>query len=84
MKLKKLVRKLSGYLDADRREQLEQYDSIKKVLKKLKKKNDKLREAIETTDDEAEREALQKKLDVIAAQRQKGLQLLRQLKETLR
>ena len=80
MKLKKALNKLSDYLNAQKREQLEEYDSIKKVLKKLKKKRDHLREQIDKSDDEFERERLQKKLDVLTAQRQKGLQLLKDLK----
>ena len=80
MKLKKALNKLAYYVNAEKRDQLAEYDSIKKVLKKLKKKRDQLREEIDKCDDLAEREQLQKKLDVLTAQRQKGLQLLKGLK----
>jgi len=84
MKLKKALNKLSDYLNAQKREQLEEYDSIKEVLKKLKKKRGHLRKKIDDTDDPLEREQLQKKLDVLTAQRQKGLQLLKELKAARR
>lgn len=81
MKLKKALNKLSAYLNAQKREQLEEYVSIKKVLKKLKNKRNDLRERIDIANDPNERERLQKKLDVLTAQRQKGLQLLKKLKD---
>ena len=81
MKLKKALQKLSFYLDAKQREQLKEYDSIKDLLKKLKKKRDHLREQIDKAKDASERQQLQKKLDVLTAQRQKGVKLLKTLKE---
>ena len=80
MKLKKALRKLSQYLDADQREQLAQYDSIKKVLKKLKSKRNQLREKIELIEDDEERQQIQNKLDIVNAQRKKGVKLLKELK----
>ena len=80
MKLKKALAKLSAYLSAKQREQLEERDSIKKVLKALKKKRDHLRERLEHSDNKTEQAHLQKKLEVITAQRQKGLQALKELK----
>lgn len=80
MKLKKALAKLSAYLSAKQREQLEERDSIKKVLKKLKTKRDHLRKRLDDIDDEAEHARLEKKLEVVTAQRQKGLQALKALK----
>ncbi|MBL4865477.1 MAG: hypothetical protein JKY67_03775 [Pseudomonadales bacterium] len=80
MKLKKALRKLSQYMDADQREQLAQYDSIKKVLKKLKSKRNQLREKIELIEDDEERQQIQNKLDIVNAQRKKGVKLLKELK----
>ncbi|MEZ5589202.1 MAG: hypothetical protein R3F53_00180 [Gammaproteobacteria bacterium] len=80
MKLKKALAKLSAYLSAKQREQLEERDSIKKVLKKLKTKRDHLRKRLDGIDDKAEHKHLQKKLEVVTAQRQKGLQALKELK----
>ena len=80
MKLKKVLNRLSKYLDAERREQLEEYESIKQVLKKLKTKRDNLAEKINFENDDILREKLQGKLDVVNAQRRKGLKLLKELK----
>jgi hypothetical protein len=79
MKLKKALRKLSGYLDARKRDQLKQYESLNKLLKKLKKKRDHLRKRFAESNNPIEQSALQKKLDVLTAQRQKGVQLLQRL-----
>lgn len=81
MKLRKLLDKLSYCLQTDQREQLKQYKSLKDVLKKLKKKRDVLREELSAVADSDERERIQRKLDVITVQRQKGLALLKELKK---
>jgi hypothetical protein len=78
VKLRKLLDKLSYYLQAH---QLKQCKSLKDVLKKLKKKRDVLREELSAVADSDERQRIQRKLDVIAVQRQKGLALLKELKE---
>ena len=80
MKLKKALNNLSFFLSAQQREQLEEYDSIKKVLKRLKQKRDHLRKRLDKSDNPNERKQLQKKLDVLTAQRQKGVKLLKELK----
>ena len=81
---------MTEYLDADRRQQLAQYDSIKKVLKKLKSKRNQLREKITLIDNnqngiqkvasDEERQRLQSKLDIVNAQRKKGVHLMKELK----
>lgn len=81
MKLKKALEKLSQFLDADQREQLAQYDSIKKVLKKLKEKRNRLKEKIKLADNVEERKKLQSKLDIVNAQRKKGVKLMKELKQ---
>ncbi|MBL4795578.1 MAG: hypothetical protein JKY24_08795 [Pseudomonadales bacterium] len=79
MKLKKVLQKLAQYLDAEQRDQLNQYDSIKKVLKKLKTKRNRLMDKIELAETDEERKRLQSKLDVVHAQRRKGVKLLKEL-----
>ncbi len=79
MKLKKLLGNLSDLLDVDRREQLKRYDDIKAALKKLKKKRNELRHELKTADDE-KRGKILKKLEIVAAQRRKGVDLLKELK----
>ena len=80
MKTKSLLAKLSALLDKDRREQLEQIKSIKEVLKKLKKKERKLKERWRDETDDKEREEIETKLKIIYKQRQKGVQLLQDLR----
>jgi DNA gyrase/topoisomerase IV subunit A len=79
MKVKKLLKSLSELMDSDRREQIRHYDEMKKVLKKLKKKRDELREELEQAD-EGSREKIAQRLEIIVAQRRKGIALIKELK----
>ena len=76
MKLKKMLKKLMDFLDADVQQQRRDLMSLRKILKELKQKE----QALMTTLDESEldetREDLQNKLDVVRAQRAKGKQHL--------
>ena len=49
-----------------------------KILKKLKAKENKLREALAAETSQEKRAKLQKELDIIHAQRKKGIKLLRE------
>ncbi|SFC31453.1 hypothetical protein SAMN05660443_2209 [Marinospirillum celere] len=85
MKLKKLMARVSDFLDADSKTQLEEIKSIRKVLKELKSKERDLKDKIaqvpaKNTED---KEELQIKLDVIYAQRKKGLDRVKELKKLL-
>lgn len=83
MKLKRLLEKLSRFLDANSKTQQQEIKSTRKVLKVLKEKEHKLqaklanRQAYEAD----EIEALQLKLDVIYAQRRKGIERVQALKK---
>lgn len=79
MKAKKLLRKLDDFLDAKRRRQRSQADAIRKVLHDLKKKERRLKLEFTDAADKSERRALRKRIDVVHAQRKKGLQTLRDL-----
>lgn len=85
MKAKKLLELLNQFLDADSKTQQEEIKSIRKVLKELKEKEHRLRakwvDKIDSDPDDAE--ALQLKLDVIYAQRRKGIIRVRALKQSL-
>jgi DNA repair exonuclease SbcCD ATPase subunit len=85
MKLKKLMESLNEFLDADRKTQLKEINSIRKVLKELKKKERKLKEELKklSAKQEDEKDELQIKLDVIYAQRKKGLERVKELKKEL-
>lgn len=85
MKAKKLLKRLSKFLDADEKTQYQKIKSTKKVLKALKRKEASLKEQLQQThENEAEAEAIQVKLDVIYAQRKKGVERVKQLRESKR
>jgi hypothetical protein len=79
MKTKHLLDKLTEFLDADRRAQMAQVDSIEEVLEKLEKKEEKLRSKLETEPDPDKRERLEMKLAVCQAQCKKGVQIIEEL-----
>lgn len=84
MKAKKLLERVKQFLDADRHTQLEKIRSIRKVLKELKEKERKLREQLEHEKDKETKESLLLRLDVIYAQRKKGVDRVQELKEGLK
>ena len=84
MKANKLLEKLKDYLGAERRAQFAKYDSIKGVLKKLKKKENVLKNKLKKEHDEKAINQLKKEMDVLSAQRKKGMKMLKELKEAKR
>ncbi|WP_206057499.1 hypothetical protein [Nitrincola schmidtii] len=84
MKAKKLLERVKQFLDADRHTQLDKIRSIRKVLKELKEKERMLREQLEHEKDSETKESLQLRLDVIYAQRKKGVDRVQELKEGLK
>lgn len=85
MKVKKLLAKLSQFLDADNKTQQEEIRATRKILKELKSKEHALRKkmAVKLEQDPEEVESLQLKLDVIYAQRRKGVERIKALKLAL-
>lgn len=84
MKLKRLLEKLSRFLDANSKTQQQEIKSIRKVLKELKAKEHKLQEKLANRSayEADEIEALEFKLDVIYAQRRKGIERVQALKKS--
>lgn len=80
MATKKLLAKLSRFLDADRASQQKEIESIRKVLKKLKHKERDLREKLPKTPEGEERDNITAKLKVIYAQRRKGVDRVKELR----
>ncbi len=80
MKLAKLIDTLTTLLNADRREQLRRYDEMKTVLRKLRRKRNELLDELEQAQGE-EREKIQRRLDVVIAERARGIAILRELKK---
>jgi len=81
MNINKLLDELRNYLDSERRDQLAKYDSIKCVLKKLKKKENALKDELMNEHDDDASKQLQREIDVIFAQRKKGVELKKALKK---
>jgi hypothetical protein len=81
MKTKKLLRKVKVLLSADRRAQLAKYDSLKKVLRKLRAKEAALRDRLDGEEDDQRRREIQRKLEVIEAQCKKGARLKKEIED---
>lgn len=81
MKTKKLLSRLTEFFDSDRRAQLSEVDSIKDVLKNLKKKEHQLKDDLKEVTDPVVRKKLETKLNVCHTQRKKGLALLKELSD---
>jgi len=81
MNIQKMLDKLKDILSAERRAQLEEYDSLKKVLKALRAEKRKLAQELAGESDEAACEEIASRLRVVSKQRKKGLNVLKELKE---
>lgn len=80
MKRKKLLEKLSDFFDLDKRKQCERKDKLKEVLKQLRDKEHKLQHKLEHEESEIKRKRLKKEVQIIHAQRTKGLKRLKDLR----
>lgn len=81
MKAEKMLEKLKDILSAERHKQLEKYQSLKKVLKALRVEKRRYEEKLLNETDEEARHELASRLRVISKQRNKGLTVLKELKE---
>lgn len=78
MKQKKLLEKLKIFFDSDAREREKQKSDVKDILKKLKKKEHHLKNKLEEEGDEEKRNRIQQKIDIVHAQRQKGIKIVKE------
>ncbi len=78
MKKKKLLKKLQNFFDLDERRRNAQRRDLIKILKKLKIKENKLRAELAAETNQEKKAKLHKELDIIYAQRKKGIKLLRE------
>ena len=83
MKRKKLLKTLAKLLDMEGRDQRKHRDELKALLKKLKLKKVELEEKIVLEKDERKRKRLGKELEIINAQRLKGLKALQDLQDLM-
>lgn len=82
MKRKRLLKKLSEFLDRDARKQRKHHDELKMLLKKLREKEVALKEKMQLEKNERSQNRLGKELDIIRAQRTKGIKALQDLNES--
>ncbi len=81
MKTKKLLEKLNRLIGLGDNADQEEIKKLRKVLKALKEKQMKLTGELEAAKGEHERRKLQQKLEVVRAQRKKGVAVYKSLKE---
>jgi len=78
MKSNGIMKSLQGILDLDSKKRKKK-DAINTVLKKLRKKKNKLKKKLESASGKREKSTIAAKLKVNRAQRKKGVQALRAL-----
>jgi flagellar biosynthesis GTPase FlhF len=79
MKIPKMLKQVDEFLDAGKKKKHDQKDAIKEVLKSLKHKHNACKDKMKTEKDENKRKRMEKELDIIWAQRKKGLNALKKL-----
>ncbi|MBL1142498.1 MAG: hypothetical protein HND53_10740 [Proteobacteria bacterium] len=78
MKQKKLLEKLKIFFDSNAREKKKQKSDVRNVLKKLKKRERQLKEKLELESNKAKQKRLQQKIDIVRAQRKKGIKIIKE------
>ncbi|MDF1582521.1 MAG: hypothetical protein RQ733_07025 [Methyloprofundus sp.] len=78
---KKLLKKLQDFFDADQRQKERHVGDIKRILKKLKEKERKLQKELELCSTGEQCVALQQELDIVYAQRMKGVRIVKEIKD---
>ena len=81
MKLKRILGRLEELLSAKKRDRRKQVDELELLLKELKRKGRKLAHELETAHGDEDRAEARAKLDVVRAQRRKGLAALKALRK---
>lgn len=80
MKAKKLLKKLNKLTGLGESAGSKEIKKLHKVLRALKEKQEILRERLEQSEDEHEQRKITQQLEVIKRQREKGVEVYRQLK----
>ena len=79
MKFSKLMKKLNALFDAEAREHERKKRDLKTAMKKIRHKQKELEAELEACSNEQDRPGLEEKISILAAQRAKGLELLREM-----
>ncbi len=82
MKRKRLARMLAELLDGDGRKQRIHRYELKRLLKKLTKREIALEQKMHQEQDERKRNRLSKEIDIVNAQYAKGVETLKGLEES--
>lgn len=76
MNIKKYIKKMTAYLNVEKRKSLSQKKYIKKILKELKKRERTLSEDLSREKEIKKRKLLKEELEIIHQQRKKGIKAL--------
>ena len=75
----KLLKQLKNFLDLGAKHRKTKADELKKVIKKLRKKEKELLTECDTVGNGKKRDMLTKRIDILHAQRKKGLKALKKI-----
>lgn len=75
----KLLKQIKNYLDLGAKQRKKKADELKKVIKKLRKKEKDLIAESEKVGNGKKRDMLRKRIDILHAQRKKGLKALKKI-----
>ena len=75
----KLLKQMKNYLDLGAKHRKKKADELKKVIKKLRKKEKDLIAESEKVGNGKKRNMLRKRIDILHAQRKKGLKALKKI-----
>ena len=81
MKAPKMLKIVKRFLSADKEKQYEHTKCFNDVLKKLKKKENALKDKLKNEKHEKHRKQIKKELAIVHAQRKKGIEAIRKLKK---
>ena len=75
----KLLKQLKNFLDLGAKHRKKKADELKKVIRKLRKKEKELIAESEKVGNGKKRDMLRKRIDILHAQRKKGLKALKKI-----
>jgi hypothetical protein len=80
MHRKKLLHRLKDFFNMDARDRLQRKDELNDLLSRLKLKELELKEELDAELDEKQKSKIAQKIDVVHTQREKGVQMLMDLR----
>ncbi len=84
MGTKKLLGQLKNLLNAKRHKQIKKHKDLKKLLKKLKKRQEQHKELLKAKTNPVGRKRIKRTLKVIYTQREKGIKLYKKVSRELK